>query len=249
MTATRANELPVPALGPHDCLFVDLDGTLLDLRDDPRGVPADPALLELLRACARRLDGALAIISGRQLEVIDACLAPARFPAAGLHGLERRDFSGMTNTVPVAGTPLRDAAGQLARVMEGLPMTILEDKGASLALHWRRAPRHEAALREHAGAVLRSLGTDYRLLEGNCVVELVPRSADKGEAVRAFMREAPFAGRRPVVVGDDITDLSAFAAAAELGGRSVAVGERVSGDYHLADVAAVRAWLGAFAHE
>lgn len=233
----------VPALGPHDSLFLDLDGTLLPLQPQPAGIRADAALRGLLDACSTRVGGALAIVSGRPLAVIDACLAPSRYAAAGLHGLERRDFYGIRTLLPVARAPLQDAARFLAKAMEDLPMTILEDKGASLALHWRAAPEHEAPLRLLAVDALSQLGSGFALLEGNCVVELLPRAASKGDAVRAFMKEAPFEGRRPIVVGDDITDLSGFAAAAALGGISIAVGSRVHGDHRLADVAAVHDWL------
>jgi trehalose 6-phosphate phosphatase len=235
--------VPPPRAG--DALFLDFDGTLLHLQDDPAAVRADPALLALLRECADRLGGALAIISGRSLATLDARLAPARFPAAGLHGLERRDFCGIRRSEAAAVTQLqlRRVAAWLATAMEGMPMTQLEDKGASLALHWRRAPVHEAALRSLAGRALRDLGPQYRLLEGDCVAELVPTAAGKGRAVRAFMQEAPFSGRRPVFVGDDITDLDGFAAVRAAGGIAIAVGTRVDGDYRLANADAVRAWL------
>jgi len=237
-----------PPLRADDCLFVDLDGTLLHLRDDPHAMPADPALRDLLQHCAARLGGALAIISGRPLAVIDACLTPVHFPAAGLHGLERRDFYGMTKSVSVDRTPLQDAALQLTQAMEDLPMTTLENKGASLALHWRRAPQFESALRQLAQATVERLGAHYHLLDGNCVVEVLPDQASKGDAVRAFMAEMPFEGRRPVVVGDDITDLTGFEAARALGGSSVAVGPRVRGDFCLRDVGAVRSWLRGASH-
>ena len=124
-------------------------------------------------------------------------------------------------------------------------MTHLEDKGASLALHWRRVPHREPELRELAARTLQELGPDFRLLEGDCVVEVVPRTANKGDAVRAFMAEPPFRGRRPVFIGDDLTDLPGFAAAREAGGFGIAVGPRVTADYQFADVEAVRAWLAA----
>jgi trehalose 6-phosphate phosphatase len=233
--------VPPPRAG--DALFLDFDGTLLHLQDDPAAVRADHALLALLRSCAARLEGALAIISGRSLATLDARLAPERFPAAGLHGLERRDFSGNTRSEGADVAQLRRLASALAAAMEEMPMTLLEDKGASLALHWRRAPAHAAAVRGLAAQALHQLGPRYRLLEGNCVVELVPAVASKGHAVRAFLQEAPFRGRRPVFVGDDITDLDGFAAARESGGVAIAVGTRVSGDFRLADAGAVRAWL------
>jgi trehalose 6-phosphate phosphatase len=234
----------VPALSADSCLFLDLDGTLLALRDDPTSIRADAALLALLRACAARLGGALAIISGRPIADLDACFEPLRFAAAGIHGLERRGADGLITRLPVDTVKLHGTARQLAAAMQDMPMSQLEDKGASLALHWRRAPQHAPALRQLAAHTLQQLGTAFRLMEGNCVVELLPRTANKGEAVRAFLRDAPFHGRRPVYVGDDLTDMPGFAAAREAGGYGIAVDGRVSAEYRLADVDAVRAWLG-----
>lgn len=232
----------VPSLAGDNCLFLDLDGTLLHLRDDPATIPADPALLELLADCARRLDGALAVISGRPIADLDICFAPLRFAAAGIHGAERRGTTGAASALP-ADVRLRDAAKQIAHAMQELPMSQLEDKGASLALHWRRAPQHAAALRQLAQAALQDLGPGFRLLEGNCVIELLPQGIDKGDAVKAFLQEPPFKGRRPVFVGDDITDLPGFAAARDAGGHGIAVGQRVTADFRFVDIDAVRAWL------
>lgn len=243
MADTHCADQRVPPLHPGDCLFVDFDGTLLELRDNPDSVHVDAALRGLLRCCSGFVGGALALVSGRPLAMLDACLAPERFPTAGLHGLERRDFSGRTISVPIDRAPLRDAARHLSRTLEGMPMTLLEDKGGSLALHWRTAPAFEPDLRAAAQRALEQLGPQFRLLEGNCVIEILPRLASKGEAVRAFMRETPFHGRRPIFIGDDITDLAGFAVARQMGGFGIAVGERITGDYRLADVRAVHAWL------
>ncbi len=210
---------PVPPLHQDNCLFLDLDGTLLALRDDPAVIRADAALLELLAQCAARLHGALAIISGRPIADIDASFHPLRFAAAGIHGLERRDANGNTTTPQPDTARLRDTALQLRRELEEMPMSQLEDKGASLALHWRRAPQDAPALRILATHALQKLGPAYRLLEGNCVVELLPSTANKGAAVRAFLDEQPFRGRKPVFVGDDLTDVPGFTAAREAGGH------------------------------
>lgn len=232
-----------PPIAAGDCVFLDLDGTLLHLRDDPAPVRADAGLLALLESCARRLGGALAVVSGRTIADLDASFAPLHLPAAGIHGLQHRGADGVTRTIPVDTAPLHAAARRLATALEELPMTQLEDKGASLALHWRRAPHSEAALRTLAARTLQDLGPAFRLLEGDCVVELLPRATDKGDAVRAFLAEPPFRGRRPVFIGDDITDLPGFAAAREAGGHGIAVGRRVAADYRLPNVEAVRAWL------
>lgn len=232
-----------PRLQPGDCLFLDFDGTLLDLQDDPEDIPRDARLPDLLHSCAALLGGALAIVSGRPLARLDAQFAPHRFPAAGLHGLERRDASGGTFTATARHEPLQAAARHLARAVADMPLTQMENKGGSIALHWRRAPAREAALRELALRELERAGPGFRLLEGNCVIELLPQMASKGSAVHAFMREPPFHGRRPVFVGDDITDAEGIAIARAHGGYGIAVGSRIAGDYHLPGVHAVRQWL------
>ncbi len=235
-----------PAIRPEVALFLDFDGTLVDFEDDPAAVGVGEALRRAVDATARLLDGALALISGRPIAQVDRLFGPGRLPVAGVHGLERRDLAGRVHR---AGVPqaLRSAAARLAAVLGGDPGVGLEDKGAALAIHFRAAPGLEDAVRRMASEMLAELGPDYRLLEGARVIELMPRFAHKGTAVRAFMAEAPFRGRRPVFVGDDVTDLDGFRAARELGGYGIAVGARVTAEYHLPDVGAVRGWLSAVA--
>ncbi len=235
--------MTAPPLAADNCLFLDLDGTLLALRDDPASIPADAALLALLQETTTYLGGALAIISGRPIADLDACFAPLHLAAAGIHGLQRRSADGATTNLLVDTSTLRGAAWQVAAEMAAMPLSQLEDKGASLALHWRRAPQDAPALRSLAARTLQDLGPGFRLLEGNCVVELLPRVANKGDAVRSFLDEAPFKGRKPVFVGDDLTDLPGFAAASAAGGYGIAVGDRVTAEYRVPDVDAVRAWL------
>lgn len=232
-----------PPLDTGQCLFLDLDGTLLHLREDPVIVRADPVLIAQLADLGARLGGALAIVSGRPIGDLDVCFEPVRFAAAGIHGLERRGTRGLAASPRGDDARLRAAARKLGEAMEAFPLSHLEDKGASLALHWRREPAHRGALRALAERALAELGPAYRLLEGDAVVELLPREADKGAAVRAFLGEAPFNGRQPVFVGDDVTDLTGFAAAREAGGYGIAVGDRVAAEYRLDGVDAVRRWL------
>jgi len=231
-----------PPLRKEDALFLDFDGTLVEFADDPTGVRVNAALRRAVESAATRLSGALALISGRPIEQIDRCFAPARLPVAGLHGLERRASDG-TRFKAKPAPALRAAATRLRTTLKRQRGMFLEDKGATLAIHFRAAPQQRQAARELAEATLARLGAGFRLLPGAEVIELVPSAAGKDAAVRAFMRESPYAGRRPLFVGDDVTDIQGFEAARDLGGCGIAVGPRVSADYRLKDVAAVGRWL------
>jgi len=204
-------------------LFLDVDGTLLDIQDDPAAVRADPGLIELLVELERRLDGALSLISGRSVEEIDRVFAPARFPAAGAHGVELRIRDG--DETRRAGIRMPDElfaqAEAFASAHEGL---LVERKQAGLALHYRRAPGLEETCVEFIAGLMQKLGSEFRLIHGKMVLELAPRDHHKGEAIRALLQHAPFKGRRPIFVGDDVTDEDGFRIVNELGGVSIRVG-------------------------
>jgi trehalose 6-phosphate phosphatase len=235
----------IPSAAPPQALFLDLDGTLMEFRDDPAAVHADSALCNAVATCSERLGGALAIVSGRSIADLDVSLAPHRLPAAGLHGLERRDAAGKRHISKFLPDALEKARKSIGATLLDDPYVSIEDKGLALAIHFRGAPERGAMIRAVAKQILADIGPMYRLLEGSEVVELLPREASKGNAVRAFMLEGPFSGRRPVFVGDDVTDLEGFQAARELGGFGIAVGHRVDAEYRLADVTEVLRWLGA----
>ena len=234
----------VPFAPPPQALFLDLDGTLMEFRDDPAAVRADSELRSAVANCSERLGGALALISGRSIADLDVSFSPHRFPAAGLHGLERRDTVGNKHEVRFLRDTLVNARESVRAALPNDPGVNIEDKGVALAIHFRAAPERSTTVRAIARQILADIGPTYRLLEGSDVVELLPREASKGDAVRAFMQEPPFVGRRPVFVGDDITDLDGFQAAREFGGFGIAVGNRVAAEYRLANVADVRSWLG-----
>jgi trehalose 6-phosphate phosphatase len=238
-----------PPLGADCALFLDVDGTLLDLASAPDRVRVDPALTALLPALARRLDGAIALISGRAIADVDRLFPGLRLPTAGQHGLERRRADGSIHrhrhALPGIGRLRRELARFAAR-HEGL---LLEDKGATLALHYRLAPRLAShvhrTVRAHLPATV-AAGAGWRLQPGKSVLEIKPDGRDKGTAVREYLREPPFAGRVPVFVGDDRTDEYGFDAAAAAGGWGVKVGRGPTRARHrLADVAAVHRWLAA----
>jgi trehalose 6-phosphate phosphatase len=239
--------MPIPAPSTRWCLFLDVDGTLLDLAETPSDVIVDLSLKSLLTAVSSRLAGALALVSGRSIETMDALFAPLVLPAAGLHGVERRSASGELFGDQSTDEALTDAHAALTAFVETHPNTLLEDKGRALALHYRLAPEFEMSARQAAINAARSLGAAYHVQEGKMVLEIKPRGSTKGSAVQAFMQEPPFAGRLPVFVGDDLTDQAGFRVVEALGGISIAVGHRVQGQWRLENPAAVRHWLASIA--
>lgn len=241
--AETGKEARPPLLRADAALFLDFDGTLAAYAPHPDGVTIDAGLPELLARASVRVNGALAIVTGRSLDALDTILGPPRYAAAGLHGLEWRLATGKTHR---SGNPA-GAKRILAAVIERFGddrKLVIEDKGSGVALHWRRAPERAA----ECIAFMREIVTseDFEVLRGHAVVEARPRGVHKGAAVREFSRHAPFAGRSPVYVGDDRTDEDGFRAALVLGGYGVKVGPEPSeARYRLASVEAVRAWLAA----
>lgn len=238
---TRA---PPPALQPHWALFLDLDGTLIEIAATPAEVCVPPRLPALLEACRDRLGGAVALVSGREIVQVDQLLAPLRFPVAGAHGAERRSADGVLHSAPRDGA-VPAARARLMRFVERHPGLLLEDKGSGLALHFRQAPALADAARAQMEAALAEMGPHYTLLEGKQVLEIKLRGVDKGRAIDAFMAEPPFAGRLPVFIGDDVTDEAGFRAVNDAGGHSIIVGARTPtlARWRLADVTHVLDWM------
>ena len=224
--------------------FLDIDGTLVDVADSPLTVRLDPDMARIVERLYQITDGAVAIISGRSIPDIDALFRNPRMPVAGQHGLERRDARGRVVRHDVASQGLVAARDTLAAAVAMHPGLWLEDKGLSLALHYRRVPRLGAVAHRLARAALEPLGEGYCLQTGKAVVELKPAGKDKGVAVREFMAERPFRGRVPVFVGDDTTDEFGFATVNDLHGHSVKVGPGpTTAQWRLPTVGAVRRWL------
>lgn len=228
-------------------LFLDFDGTLADLAPEPQAVRVSPELVPTLRRLCERLDGALAIVSGRPIAEIDRLLAPLRLPAAGVHGAERRHA---TQVEAIAVPPLAaldEVEAVAAAVAARHPGVRVERKAAALALHYRLAPEAEhACLAAMRRAVEDRAGLG--VLVGKCVVEVKPAGVDKGRAIEAFLTRPPFAGRTPVFVGDDVTDEAGFAAAVRAGGHAVKVGAGPTQAAHRVDSPAalldgLRRWL------
>lgn len=226
----------------RDVLFLDLDGTLAGFAPRPQDVGPDPRRTAVLVALVERLRGRLAVISGRSVADVDRILQATVTAVAGVHGLERRTAAGRFLAAPVhAG--LAPARVALQRFAAAHPGVLIEDKSASVALHYRAAPdlaEATLALGEDLSA-----STGLRLQRGAAVIELRAPGPDKGDAIAAFLGEAPFAGHRPVFVGDDVTDEDGFAFVEQSGGFGVLVGppRETAASRCLPDIAAVLDWL------
>ncbi len=232
---------PPPAL--DWCLFLDVDGTLVELTDTPSQTIADCEVKSLLRETAERLGGAVALVSGRRIDTVDALFAPLQLPAAGLHGVERRRADGAIQGASFVDSQLDRARTALRALVDAHPGTLFEDKGRTIAVHFRMAPQAEPEVQAAMADAAKLLGSNYHIQGGKMVLEIKPRGFSKATAIQAFMKESPFSGRRPVFAGDDLTDQDGFAMVEAHGGFSVAVGDRVQARFYLPDVSAVRTWL------
>jgi trehalose 6-phosphate phosphatase len=232
---------PPPAL--DWCLFLDVDGTLVELTDTPSQTVADPEIRSLLQEVTERLGGAVALVSGRKIETLDELFAPLKLPAAGLHGVERRRAGGAIQGASFVDSQLDQARASLKALVEAHPGTLLEDKDRTLAVHYRLAPQFEQIMRQSIIDIAKPLGTNYHIQSGKMLFEIKPRGFSKATAIKAFMKESPFSGRQPVFAGDDLTDQDGFAIVEAQGGISIGVGDRVHGQFYLENVAAVRNWL------
>jgi trehalose 6-phosphate phosphatase len=238
-----------PALGADCALFLDIDGTLLELAPTPDGVRVDAGIAALLPALAQRLHGAIALVTGRTLADADRLFRGLALPIAGQHGLERRGADGSLHRHLLSLSTLEQLRGVLSSFAARHDGLYLEDKGATLALHYRQAPGLASfvhrTLRAHMTAAL-AAESGWRLQPGKRILEIKPDGRDKGTAILEYMTEPPFAGRLPVFVGDDQTDEYGFAAVTAAGGWAVKVGRgRTHAQFRLSDVAAVHAWLAA----
>src|SRR3954470_21984207 len=241
--------VPVPgALVPHlsECaLLLDIDGTLLDFAPTPREVWVPPGLAKTLNRLLERTSGALALVSGRSLNDIDLIFAPSEFPAVGGHGAEMR-LSGEGEAVAAHAPPLdRDLKKRLAAIAQLSPGILLEDKGYSLALHYRLAPHAEKAIYAAVSLIQADLpNAPIEVLPGKCVCEIKHSGFNKASGVRELMTHEPFRGRRPVFIGDDVTDETVFAIMPDLGGQAFSVGRRAHGVAgHFDEPRDVREWL------
>ena len=240
--------LQPPPLGLLDgaALFLDFDGTLVELADTPDSIRVSPELGPLLERLRRRLQGRLAIVSGRSLADLESHIPASGIAFSGSHGVELRLVDGtcLPLSVPIGLDDVHDRVAAFAAGAQGL---LVEDKPAGIALHYRLAPDWA----ERATAFMEGLAEErgWSVQRGNMVAELRPTGATKGDALRAFMTEPKFKAARPVFVGDDLTDEHGFEAAAGLGGAGILVGppRGTAARFRLPSVAAVAEWLRAFA--
>ncbi len=235
---------PPPINASDAALFLDVDGTLLDIREHPGDVEADDELVRVLIEARERLSGALALITGRAIDDVDRIFAPETFATAGAHGAELRATAEGEAATDVDRLP-DDAMNRLKEFAARDPGLLLEEKHGGASLHFRRAPELESDCREFVTDLLDSLGDNYRLIAGKMVFELAPASHHKGAAIESFLENAPFTDRTPIFAGDDVTDEDGFRTVNARGGISILVGDTRPSEatYYLQDTSAVRDWL------
>lgn len=230
VTQLIANEAATDNFAEFDAksiaLLLDVDGTLIDIGPSPNEVHVGDDLRDSLARLSRATGGALALVSGRPIADLDALFAPLKLPAIGGHGAELRVREVISSAAPLP-QDLRRHLSDAATPGSGI---IVEDKGYSLALHYRKAPQHEDRLRSHIAAGRAAFPAEAtEVLLGKAVLEVKRPNVNKGDGVRELMRHPPFAGRMPVFVGDDVTDESVFAVLPGLGGKGFSVGRHFAG--------------------
>jgi trehalose 6-phosphate phosphatase len=245
----KKGSVPVPgAILPHlgECaLFFDIDGTLIDLAPTPDGIFVPPELPLHLAELWKRTSGALALVSGRMISDIDQIMRPMKLPAVGGHGAEMRLFS----DGEVQAAPVRPMDPHLKKRFKAIgdfsPGILIEDKGYSLALHYRLAPDCERAIFNAVTAIQADLpDAPIEILNGKFVVEIKHEGFSKATAVRELMTQAPFKGRRPIFLGDDVTDETVFAIMGDIDGIAYSVGRKAQGVAgHFDSPNDVRLWL------
>ena len=238
--------IPLPSTKLRElAVLLDVDGTILDIAATPWDVAVPESLRGTLARLLDKTGGAVALVSGRPLDELDRLFAPLRLPAVGGHGAELRASAAGAAEPQRARLVDGEIRDRVAEMAETAPGVLVEDKGYSLAVHYRLAPDQEPAIKQAVADIRRDWPADaLEVLPGKAVIEIKPAGFDKGAGVRALMRHAPFAGRRPIFIGDDTTDETAFAVLPEFDGMGFSVGRRARGTaYCFASPAEVRGWL------
>jgi trehalose 6-phosphate phosphatase len=230
-----------------DALFLDIDGTLIDIAPTPESVMVPESLKLSLVRVREQLAGALAVISGRTLSAIDDLFAPVKFAAAGAHGAEIRlgPNGEVERYAPILGSADKAA---LAEIVKLDPRLRLEDKVYTMAIHYRLAPELEDAVFEAVKREVGKLQENLRILRGKAVIEVKHRGFNKGTGLCELMKHFPFAGRRPIFLGDDTTDQDAMEVMPHFAGLGISVGQRLAGAHRqVSSPAEVRRWLAGLA--
>jgi trehalose 6-phosphate phosphatase len=229
-------------------LFLDVDGTLLDLAARPDDVVVPGGLVTTLAGIEHKLAGALALISGRSIDDVDQLFAPLRLRVSGVHGAEIRfDPDGSRGPAVTSGLP-QSLLTALRRAAEPFPGVFVEDKRFSFTVHYRLAPSAEGPLRKIVKELVGSVSTRVDIMDAHCAIEIKSPCFDKGGAIATYLSTPTFRGRRPIFVGDDTTDESGFALVSERGGCAYSVGRPRPGAIgSFSAPQAVRAWLAEFA--
>jgi trehalose 6-phosphate phosphatase len=237
--------LPEPSKPEHFAFFFDFDGTLADIVAHPELVEVTEATRNALTALRLSHEGAVAIITGRDIAAIDRFLTPVRMPVAGVHGLTRRDATGQTHHPEYDGDALKLIETKLERLVAQETGLLLEAKEGAVALHYRLRPELEGVCLEAMEHAVNGAPT-ISVRRGKMVIEAVGHSGNKGEAIESFLTEKPFAGRVPVFAGDDLTDEDGFASVNRLHGISIKVGQGdTQARYRVQDREELLSWLNA----
>jgi trehalose 6-phosphate phosphatase len=233
----------LPEARANWAFFLDIDGTLVGFADTPAEVAVDSVLKQTLDQLYTQTGGAVALISGRSIAQVDRLFAPLLFPTSGQHGAERRSPSGVLRHYAVRSPQIEAIKQRLVPLTVRHPRLVLEDKGLTLAVHYRRVPQLAGYLHRFLRRSVNSV-PNLCLQPGNMVLEIKPAARDKGSTIMDFMAEKPYCGREPVFIGDDVTDEYGFSVINDLGGHSFKVGPgRTVAQWRFRDHHAVRNWL------
>lgn len=224
-----------------DALFLDIDGTILDIAPTAHDVVVPKTLVDSLDRLQHKLNGALAFLSGRTIQDIDRLFAPLRFPCAGAHGAEWRLSSGgpINSIAPLSESLRMKISGTFAN-MAGVRV---EDKGYTIAVHYRQSPELAEKIKKALGEHIDQSEIPLTLIPGRKVFEIAMPSHNKGQALERFIKTAPFKNRRPVFLGDDITDIAAMGACLKNGGIAARIGNSKANLNAFANPEAVRRWI------
>lgn len=247
LPATASREPPRDVDPAATAFFLDFDGTLAGIADEPGAVRVKPRVTEALGRLAAAAGGALAIVSGRDIAQVDVLLAPLRLPVAGVHGLERRDAAGRLQRVAVDAALAERVGARIAALVARNPGLLREVKPGSVALHYRKRPELAGTCVELARRLADEDGR-IELLRGRKVVELKFARRSKADAIAGFMAEPPFAGRMPLFAGDDVTDEDGFSEVMRRGGMAIKIGNgETAAAFRFAGIDAFHDWLAAMA--